>query len=239
MTAPLDDANITAQQEPSTPLDKTTNLGLEIATETIRTENVRIDETIIAYGENFKILDNLLGEKASNADDLVQGKEYKVGDRIWNGNPVQGGYVGWVNIRQGIYAKERVAKKKYQVGELIRATPANDNVYECVVTGRAAVKNPVFLTAMGAEFEDAQGTVWEPDKIYQVNDVVFSTDGKKVYYYICETSGKSDSLIEPDWDTYQESTALNDGSVVWRKEKMIIWKQKAKSANFRPFGKID
>lgn len=212
------------------------NLDLKVVTETtILTDGIK--ETLIEYGNNFKKLDYDGLESGKNEEDMVVGSEYALGKKVWNAMPTIGDYVGWVNIRKGVYAPEWKPLKTYTTDSLIRAVPDNGNVYKCITEGRSMNKKPTFLTNPNVEFYDANGNKWMPQYNYEVDDVVFSTDGSVVFYYICETAGIS-SMEEPDWNLISSGTTLIDGSVTWRKEKTVKWKQVNTSSNFRPFGEI-
>lgn len=211
--------------------------GLKVTTDaTIETDDIR--ETIVEYGKNFEKLDYQSADSGSNKEDMKSGKSYELGKKVWNANPSIGDHVGWVNIRDGIFANEWKPLKTHLVGDYIRAVPDNGNVYQCVTAGRTMANKPTFLTNKNVEFYDAKGNKWMPQYNYEVNDVVFETNGSVVFYYICETAGLS-STNEPNWNSHSSGVSFIDGSVTWRKEKTVKWKQVGTSANFRPFGKIE
>lgn len=218
-------------------MENTTKLNLQISSDvTFLTDDIK--QTIVAYGTNFTKLEDVVADSATTTEGMVVGQLYPYAKRLWDSTPLANGHIGWVNLREGVYAPEWQQIKSYLVGDLIRAVPDNGNVYECIVKGRSMVNNPTYLTSAGAEFYDAYGNMWMPGFNYAVNDVAFSTDGSKIFYYICETAGLS-STVEPNWSLVPEGTTTIDGSVVWRKERTITWKQKSVSSNFRPFGKIE
>lgn len=197
-----------------------------------------IQQTIISYGENFKKIEKHLSETTPSPELMATGEFFNNGKILWNETPSIGDYVGWVNVREGYHAPTWQAKKSYGVGEEIKAEPDNGNIYRCMTAGRAMGKTPYFSLGENTEFYDANGNLWNPNYNYQVNDVIFATNGSKIHYYICETAGYS-SLTEPSWSSIAKGTTLIDGSVVWRKEATIKWKQVSKSSDFRPFGKIE
>ena len=217
-------------------MELTNDLKLKIVTEnTFETDDIQ--ETVIAYGNNFKIIEHALEKKANSIDKINSGT-YKIGQIVWNGSPSVNTYVGWVTTRDGVHAEHWKAKKEYITGDLVRALPDTGYIYECVVDGKSSVAPPSFLNGMNQEFYDASGAEWRASYNYQVGDVVFSTNGSKLFYYICETAGIS-GLTEPLWSSVQNNTTLIDGSAVWRKAKTIKWKTVNNSCEFRPFGKID
>ena len=219
-------------------MEKTTGgLELDIVTNTTF-DTDDIQETIVSYGQNFAKLENQLKVETSRPDDIEFGQHVEIGKKLWNSNPNVGDYVGWVNIREGKHCPAWKPKEHYTVGQEIRATPDNGNVYKCVSAGRSMIKNPTFLLGNGVEFYDAVGNKWFPSYNYEVNDVVFALNGSKLFYYICETAGITDTS-EPDWTSVLQGTTVIDGSVVWRKEANVKWKQIGTSADFRPFGKIE
>jgi len=218
-------------------MENTANLGLKITTPSSWSED-DVKETWLEYGKNFGIIDKIIADSTGNPEELKIGQLYSYGARLWDNSPTIGEHIGFVNVREGVYAPKWEPLKKYTVGDYVRPTTDNGNAYQCVVGGRSMNKTPTFLTNKNIEFYDAIGNQWMANYNYEVDDVVFSTDGTKVYYYICETSGLSD-IVEPKWDTVNEGITHIDGSVVWRKEKAIKWKQVASASNFRPFGKIE
>lgn len=218
-------------------MQETSKLKLRLTT-SLTFDSDDIKDTITSYGENFKIIEKELTDSVKSNSELVSGEEYKYGKRMWNSSPLVGDHVGWINVREGVYAPEWKSNKSYAVGDLVRAKPDNGNIYKAVVSGKSMVKTPNFLTNKNVEFYDASGNQWMPSYNYNVDDVVFSTDGTVLFYYVCETSGLSD-VNEPLWNTIQEGTTHIDGTVTWRKEKTIKWKQVGVSCNFRPFGKIE
>ncbi|MFJ7982426.1 hypothetical protein ACIQ1D_19370 [Lysinibacillus xylanilyticus] len=216
-----------------------TNGGLDLDIVTNGTfDNDDIKETIINYGKNFSTIEKYLRESTSSPNNIANGQEIEKGKIIWNENPIIGSYVGWVNIRDGKHASSWKPKVNYTVGQEIKATPDNGNIYRCVTAGKSMVNSPTFLVGNGVEFYDANGNNWHPTYNYKVNDVVFATNGSKLYYYICETEGITDTK-EPAWSSVVAGSTVVDGSVVWRKEATIKWKQVGISSEFRPFGKVE
>lgn len=219
-------------------MEKSTGgLGLDIVTNATF-EDDDIKDTILGYSQNFLTIEKQLLEATSSPDKLAFGQQVPLGKIIWNDTPVDNGYVGWINIRIGKHAPQWQPKKQYTVGEEIRALTDNGNVYRCVTEGRSMAIEPTYLIGNGVEFYDANGSKWYPNYNYQVNDVVFAVNGSKLFYYICETAGITSST-EPSWSSVLKGSTVIDGSVVWRKEATVKWKQVAKSAKFRPFGKIE
>lgn len=219
-------------------MEKTTG-GLELDVVTENTvDDAEIHETILAYSDNFIKIENELKQTVSSPDTLATGVEIPKGKIIWNSNPQIGGYVGWVNTRKGKHAQLWKPDKIYVLGEEVTANPNNGNIYRCTVAGRSMMNNPSWQYGTGVEFYDASGNSWMKSFVYKVGDVVFSTNGSKLFYYICVTAGLS-SNIEPSWSAALSGTTIVDGSVVWRKEPTVRWKQVGVSAEFRPFGKVE
>ena len=213
--------------------------GLELDIVTNDTfDNDDIKDTIVGYGENFLAIEKYLKESTNTPETIAIGQDTPKGKIIWNDNPVIGGYIGWVNIREGKHAPSWQPKTYYTVGQEVKATPDNGNIYKCVTSGRSMVNNPTFLVGNGVEFYDVNGYKWLPNYNYDVNDVVFAVNGSKLFYYICETAGLTD-VNEPAWSSVLSGNTVIDGSVVWRKEPSIKWKQVGVSSEFRPFGKIE
>ncbi|MGG0667642.1 hypothetical protein ABE073_03845 [Lederbergia citrisecunda] len=218
-------------------METTNNLELKVLTSTSFPDE-DMEETIVGYSDNFRKLEYILADDVANKEELEIGHRYELSKKIWNALPSVGSYVGWVNVREGLYAPKWAPLKQYALNDLIRAVPDNGKVYRCITDGRSMNRTPTFLTNDNVEFYDANGNPWMPSYNYEVDDVVFATDGSLLFYYICETAGLS-STDEPDWRSITLGTTTIDGSVVWRKEKTIKWKQVDTSCNFQPFGKIE
>ncbi|MEK4025523.1 hypothetical protein [Sporosarcina sp. FSL W7-1283] len=218
-------------------MESTNKLHLKIVTENSFEED-DIEQTIIEYGKNFGKLEYESADSGSNIEDLKAGHEYMLGKKVWNSHPISGGHIGWVNLRKGIYAPEWKPLKNFMENDIIRAFPDNGNIYKCITAGKTMARTPSFLTNASVEFYDANGNKWIPNYNYEVNDVVFSLDNSVVFYYICETAGFS-ATEEPDWNKVANGTTVIDGSVTWRKERTVKWKQVGTSSNFKPFGKIE
>lgn len=218
-------------------MQTTNKLGLKITTPlTFDTDDIK--DTITSYGNNFEVLEEEVTDSIGDITNLTSGRLYKYGKRMWDNTPLLGGFIGWVNVREGVYAPEWRKNTAYLVGDYMRATPDNGNVYQAVVNGKSMMKTPTFLTNPNVEFSDATGNQWMSTYNYDVDDVAFPTDGSTTHYLVCETAGLSDTS-EPNWTTIPVGATATDGSVVWRREKTVKWKQVAASCNFRPFGKIE
>lgn len=215
----------------------TGGLNLKITSSTsFDTDDIK--DTIVNYGKNFLDVEKYLRGSYSTPEDVADGNVYEKGRILWNRDPVIGSYVGWVNTRTGTHAPNWKPKQEYLVGSQIKAIPDNGNVYTCTVAGKSMPNNPTFLVGVGIEFYDAVGNSWFPSYVYNVGDVVFASSGSKIFYYTCETAGIT-SGTEPSWSTIPVGGTRIDGSVVWRKENTIRWKQSGISAGFRPFGKVE
>lgn len=215
----------------------TKNMKLKV-TDSKNFETDDIKDTIIGYSENFTAIEEFLNNAAYVPEDLANSKELTQGKIIWNRTPQIGDYVGWVNIRTGLHAPAWQPKKKYKVGEIVKPDKINGNVYVCTVEGMSMVNPPLWLIGKGQEFYDANGASWRSKYNYEVGDVVFASNGSRLFFYTCETAGITDEN-EPVWSKVIDGTTVVDGSVVWRKSKTIKWKQHGSAAEFRPFGKID
>ncbi len=218
-------------------LETTKKLGLKVLSAS-SFPNEDGEETIVGYSDNFRKLEYILADDVADKEQLEIGHRYELSKKIWNSLPSVGSYVGWINVREGVYAPKWFPLKQYSIGDLVRAVPDNSKIYKCITDGRSMNRTPIFLTNNNVEFYDANGNPWMPNYNYEVDDVVFATDGSFIFYYICETAGLS-SALEPDWSSIGTGITTIDGSVVWRKEKTVKWKQVDTSCNFQPFGKIE
>lgn len=218
-------------------METTNGLKLNITTES-SFEDDDIRDTIVEYGENFSKLEKYLKDSALSIEDLSDNKYYPIGHILWNKEPASGSFIGWVVTREGIQAKKWIPNKSYSIGNLIKPPVDNGGLYECVVDGKSSTTPPTFITSINQEFPEVTGKSWRNEFNYEVGNLVFPTNGSKLYYYICETAGYS-SPTEPEWSSVQNDTTFIDNSVVWRKAKNIIWKKVGTNCEFRPFGKIE
>jgi hypothetical protein len=200
--------------------------------------NDDILDTITKLSQNFDILDEKYNESISNLETfLTIGNTYEEGKKFWNANPVNGGFVGWVNTRTGVYAPKWKHEESYNIGDLVIPTIDNGHVYECVVNGTSGGQEPVFPTNTNGTVLDISGhTVWSPSKVYDVGDIVIPTNSDTSYYYKCVTAGTSNN-VEPSW-LRTEGLTIVDGSVVWYVYKTVEWKEVGSSCLFTTFGEI-
>lgn len=198
-----------------------------------------IADSLDKFGQNFDYIDENIEESTDNLILFLQtGTLYKRGKRIWNKNPVVGDYVGWINIREGIYAPTWQQLTQYTVGDIVQPNVNNGHYYECIVEGTSCINEPVFPLSSGQTVsESIFATLWTASTFFNVGDIVIPTNGDTSYIYRCITSGTSDST-EPAW-IQTDGTTIVDGSVVWYVHKTVVWQEKGVSCEFRPFGKID
>lgn len=195
--------------------------------------------SIEKYGENLEKLDELVDEIVPNINVyLIDGQEYKAGQKVWNEAPSVGDYVGWVNLRTGLHAPKWMPNRKYNVGDIVIPTINNGHYYQCIESGTSSPLEPNFPISSNEEIEDIKNiTFWEASKVYEVGDIVRKNAGGKAYYYQCVIAGTSDT-VEPNWSDI-EGTTIVDGSVHWYVYKTVKWKEAGISCEFRPFGKIE
>lgn len=218
-------------------MESKTSIDLKISTDNSFLED-DIKESIVEYGENFVKLYDFIGGYSKGTSLFEIGKMYDNAVRIWNDAPAIGEYVGWVNLRRGVYAPEREVSKNYSKDDLVTSPNQNGYYYKCIENGKTDTSTPLFSTSSNAEFFDVQASQWQGQRNYNVNDTVVSRDGSQIFYFICETAGFS-GIGEPNWNNVATGTTVIDGSVVWRKEKNVKWRRMASSCHFRPFGKIE
>lgn len=195
-------------------------------------------DTISKISENFEKLDELADISAiSLTATLVDGRNYSVGKRIWNEMLSIGSSLGWVNIRDGVYAPSWQKGTTYNIGDRVMPDINNGHYYECIANGTSGVANPVFPTATnGMVYDTTGGSVWIANYVYNVDDIVFAINSNQVYFYKCIRGGTSDTT-EPTWALNSGST-INDGSAIWQSYKSVRWKEAGVSCEFREFGRI-
>lgn len=198
-----------------------------------------INESVERFVENFEKIENLLEEEyvSSIETDLVSGRTYRRAYKIWNSNPVSKGILGWVNIREGKFAKQWIQNKTYNIGDLVRSKANNGHVYRCTVAGVSTPSEPAFATTGSSDTLDFNNVgVWKADYNYAVGNCVHATDGDKTFYYKCTVAGITNS-IEPNWiDT--TGSSIYDGGVVWLVFKTVTWREDGVSTQFNSFGTI-
>ncbi len=195
-------------------------------------------DSIDKYGQNIEKLDGVIDNVVPNLNIYLQeGKTYSSGQKVWNAVPSIGDYVGWVNIRTGVYAPNWTRNTKYKVGDLVFPTTNNGHYYQCITEGTSAYLEPTFLTASGSEIEDLSNvTFWTASTVYKIGDIVRKVAGDKNYFYQCVVAGTT-GATEPSW-TDIEGVTIPDGSVSWYVYKTVKWKEVGISCEFRNFGKI-
>jgi hypothetical protein len=197
-----------------------------------------IIDSINKISQNFDYIDDKLEESADNLVLYLQsGEFYEKGRKIWNNSPSIGEPLGWVNIRDGVYAPTWQRLTTYSVGSVVQPDENNGHYYECVVSGTSCINEPPFPLSSGQTVSEAVfATTWTASTIYNVGDIVKPTNGDESYIYRCITSGMSD-VIEPTW-IKTDGTTIVDGSVVWYVHKTVVWQEKGESCLFVPFGEV-
>jgi len=197
-----------------------------------------IIETLQHISENMDKIDELLDAKATVLNTfLIPKKIYPLGFKVWNINPIVGGNAGWINVRDGMFAPTWQKQTTYNIGDLIISEDKNGHIYSCVETGVSAPLSPTMNTATDSLTYDLQGaSAWIPNHVYDVNDIVISTDGNKLYYYRCTKDGLTD-FNEPKW-ALASGMIVQDGTVTWQSYKTVQWKEVGTSCEFREFGQI-
>lgn len=192
-------------------------------------------QTIVHLFENFSKIEELLTPSTRVLNQYLEtGKKYSRGVKIWNALPVEDGNVGWINIREGVYAPTWQKLTKYEKGDLV---VGKGHYYECIENGVSVNEEPAFLTSDGAKFFDL-GNVgkWKGEMSYQLNDTVTATDGNQLYHYRCIKRGTTGDT-EPTWSN-QEGLTFIDGTVQWQVYKTAQWIERGISSEFKKFGKI-
>lgn len=201
-------------------------------------DNDKVKETIQAFSDNFETLEANTFDSISDISLLTVGQVYPKREIMYNSHPAIDGHVGWVNIREGKFAPKWVFNKEYDLGDMVVSPTDNGRAYQCITNGRSAPLSPSFPASDGVTFNDLfSATLWQPSKLYEVNDIVTATSGDKTYYYKCITAGLSED-IEPSWTNIHGLTVI-DKSVTWIMLKTVQWQEVGASCNFRPFGKIE
>ncbi|MGZ7444949.1 hypothetical protein [Paenibacillus sp. TH7-28] len=193
-----------------------------------------IGPTLEALGANFQVLDDI---SPDYADSLPTSGNWPSKHILYANHLEIGGYVGWVNIRTGIAAPKWQKLKSYANGD--RVVPAKDNghYYTCIQTGYSGLIEPIFPVSDSGVVQDTRGgNTWNPNHLYEVDDIVFPTvdNGR---FYVCIQSGESGDT-EPGWVLVDGATTY-DNNAVWHSYKIAKWQESGVAALYRPFGKIE
>jgi len=193
-----------------------------------------IYQTIMDLASNFqKIADNI----PVYVDAIPTSGDWPLHRQVLYKTPVSGGYIGAVNVRAGKAAPKWESLKNYNVGDVV--VPVNDNghYYTCVQSGKSGFLQPDFKVATQTITDDTKnGSVWQPSKYYNINDIVFPTVSNN-RFYLCTVPGTS-SVSEPTWAT-TDGVATSDNQVVWVTYKIVKWQESGTAAYFKNFGKIE
>lgn len=159
---------------------------------------------------------------------------FKLGQQIFNRNMSTDGFIGWVCTKEGFADTfpNWQASKTYNTADKILV---NGYVYYSTIwNGKTSATIPLFPTSpQYSTVKDIAGILpWNANKMYSIGDKVLPTPETN-YYYECTKSGTS-GPNEPTWG----STSVSDGSVVWTKSSIQIWKLVGKTAEFKKFGTL-
>ncbi|OME53972.1 hypothetical protein BSK59_15435 [Paenibacillus odorifer] len=197
-----------------------------------------IEQTLSALSRDMQIIDDVYDEIIADIHShLITGKVYPTGQKFWNRTTAINTHVGWINLRNGVYARPWQNKKVYSVGDLITPNKDNGHYYECITGGTSGLHEPSLTTVTGnAQYDTFGSSEWISQYNYRVDDIVVATNNSKLYYYKCIQQGITGNF-EPNWSNVSGSTVL-DGSVTWLVIKTVQWREKGASCNFQPFGYI-
>ncbi len=160
---------------------------------------------------------------------------FKLGKQILNSNMATDGFMGWICTVEGFadtYSTWQ-ASKVYNIADKILV---NGYVYYSTVwNGKTSTTIPAFPTSpLYSTVKDMAGMpIWTANATHTVGDKVLPSLATN-YYYECITAGTSGST-EPVWGT---SSTVNDGSIVWTKRAIQIWKLVGAKAAFKKFGAL-
>ena len=197
-------------------------------------------QTIENISKDMQKIDELIDLSAGNLPDLLKiGKQYPIAMKVWNSLPTKDSFVGWVNLRTGIYAPKWKKNTTFKIGDLIVPNQDNGHVYRCVENGVSGTTEPIFPTTSVSRVSDIVGAQeWTEEYVYKVGDIVYKVgDNQRLYHYRCTDSGTSGET-EPKWNTSVGKT-ITDGTVQWQTYKTVVWEEFGVSCEFRGFGKIN
>ncbi|MFD0829822.1 right-handed parallel beta-helix repeat-containing protein [Neobacillus sp. M.A.Huq-85] len=161
---------------------------------------------------------------------------FKLGKQILNSKMATDGFMGWVCTVEGFSDTFPAwqASKGYNWGEKISI---NGYVYYSTVSnGKSSATIPVFPTApLYSTVKDIAGIpIWTANAKHSIGDKVLPTKDEGSYYE-CTSAGTSGS-IEPAWGT---SSTITDGTAIWTKRNIQVWKLVGGTAVFKKFGTLN
>lgn len=198
-----------------------------------------IQNTIQNLSDNFETIDNNFDETVSDITAfLTKGRLYDSGKKFWNRIPSLDGFIGWTNIRTGVFAPSWGRQTSYNAGDIVTMGKNDGHYYQCIVGGTSGVNEPFFSLTAESITEDLNGvTTWTEGYSYKLDDIVVAKNGDKSFYFKCIQEGTSRS-VEPNWTNISGSTVI-DGTVGWYAYKTIQWKERGASCEFAPFGRVN
>ena len=222
-------------------METTGKLGLKLTTQA----TLGIDhptETIVAYGKNFKIIEDYVATDSEGTDGLKTGETYPMGYRVWNSTPTVGGYVGFVNIRTGTHAERIRLNQQLSVSQLVNP-PANllgnSYYYRVVEAGRTPENYVGEIKATTSPFYYAKpNAIWAASSTFKRHDIIIPPGNEGYYFQATEAKGVTGAYA-PDWKNVSTNDFIQDGGVRWQKRKDVKLQRAGISTDFRPFGKIE
>ncbi|MDQ0975382.1 hypothetical protein QFZ31_005260 [Neobacillus niacini] len=160
---------------------------------------------------------------------------FKLGKQILNRNMAIDGFMGWTCTKEGFTDNFITwqASKVYNIADKISV---NGYVYYSTVwNAKTSTTMPVFPTSpLYSTVNDIAGMpIWTANTTHTVGDKVLPSILTN-YYYECTKAGTSGG-IEPAWGT---SSTVTDGSIVWTRRTIQVWKLVGAKALFKKFGTL-
>lgn len=218
-------------------METSKELDLKITTEDTLSQD-HPNDTIVEYGKNFLKLEEILGTSVSNIESLETNKTYPIGHIIWNNKPKFGGFVGWVNLREGLHVNPKKSNTNYNVGDRVSSPNDTGFYYECIRAGTTPNKMSQTMGTVTNAFNEVSDVArWNSGWNYSVDDIVFATSHDQNFFLQCTKAGLS-GQAEPTWTNHTNGTTITDGTVTWKKLGNPRWQRMGANSQFAVFGKI-
>ncbi|MEH7109018.1 right-handed parallel beta-helix repeat-containing protein [Bacillus sp. JJ1764] len=158
---------------------------------------------------------------------------YKLGKQILNRNMASDGFMGWVCIKEG-FAETYPTWQPSKIYNTPDKISVNGYIYYSTVwNAKSSSTMPNFPTnPLYSTVKDIAGiSTWKAKTTYSIGDKILPSSVSESYYE-CTTAGTTGN-IEPSWGT---ASTITDGTVVWTKRNIQVWKLLGSKASFKKFG---
>lgn len=159
-----------AHTDPIPPL--TTIMNNNILTKfLLKPDNSYYIQLLKSIGNGMYDLDSSIDGSTLSMSSAPTSGYYYLGQKLYNSNPVSGGYEGWVTTIAGMANNTAWnASTTYSANTLVYS---GSYVYQALTGGRSITTSPTFPTSINTRVDDVVGTsIWLSSHLYSVGDKV-------------------------------------------------------------------